>query len=301
MHQARIYASTDVEVTGKTRVFGIIGDPVSHSLSPLFQSRFAQQHDIDAVYVPLRVAEGQVETALAGLWASDIQGFNVTVPHKETVAGMVSLDTAAKLIGAVNTVCRGPDGWLGTNTDWQGVRDAMQSLDVDLQGAEVLLIGAGGTARAVLHALARGGAGRVYICNRSPDRLQQLVQHAAGAYAGLELCSVAWRKEDVESTAQACPLVINTTSIGLGEAGGGFPFEIDGNGAALDVVYTPDGLTPFVLAARQGGRRVIDGLPMLLAQGAASFDCWHGVRPDVASVMTWLEARLGRCRADRWQ
>ncbi|PJC70807.1 MAG: hypothetical protein CO017_03445, partial [Zetaproteobacteria bacterium CG_4_8_14_3_um_filter_59_5] len=81
MREARIYASTDVEVTGKTRVFGIIGDPVSHSLSPLFQSRFALLHDIDAVYVALRVAEGQVETALAGLWALDVQGFNVTVPH----------------------------------------------------------------------------------------------------------------------------------------------------------------------------------------------------------------------------
>jgi len=290
-----------VEVTGKTRVFGIIGDPVSHSLSPLFQSRFALLHDIDAVYVALRVAEGQVETALAGLWALDVQGFNVTVPHKETVAGMVKLDGAAHQIGAVNTVRRGPDGWQGGNTDWQGVRDALLHLGAQLESAEVLLIGAGGTARAVLHALAKGGAGRVHICNRSPQRLQELMLHATDTYPDTEFCELAWQKKDIEAVALHCPLVINTTSIGLGEAGVEFPFAIDGKGVALDAVYSPDGQTPFVRAAVRGGRRVVDGLPMLLAQGAASFDWWHGIRPDVASVMTWVEERLGRCRADRSQ
>jgi len=301
MQQARIYASTDVEVTGKTRVFGIIGDPVSHSLSPLFQSRFAQQHDIDAVYVPLRVAEGQVKTALDGFWASGIEGFNVTVPHKETVAGLVEMDDAARLIGAVNTVRRGPQGWQGANTDWQGVRDALHALQSDISGTEVLLIGAGGTARAVLHALAGEKAGCVWICNRSEQRLQDLLQHASDAYPGLDVHALAWDKGEIEAAAQHSPLVINTTSIGLGEAGQVFPFEIGGEGVALDVVYKEDGRTPFVLAARKGGRRVIDGLPMLLAQGAASFNWWHGVHPDVADVMTWLEARLGRCRADRLQ
>lgn len=301
MQQARIYASTDVEVTGKTRVFGIIGDPVSHSLSPLFQNRFALQHDIDAVYVPLRVVEGQVETALAGLWAADVQGFNVTVPHKETVAGLVKLDEAAQLIGAVNTVRRAADGWQGGNTDWQGVRDALHGLGARLEGMQVLLIGAGGTARAVLHALAQGGVRQVHICNRSPQRLHDLLQHAADTYPDMQACSLDWQRDAIEAMALNCPLLINTTSIGLGEAGDGFPFAIGGEGVALDAVYAPDGRTPFVLAAQRGGRRVIDGLPMLLAQGAASFDWWHGVRPDVASVMTWLEERLGRCRADRPQ
>jgi len=282
-------------------VFGIIGDPVSHSLSPLFQARFAAQHDIDVVYVPLRVAEEQVAVALDGLWAANVQGFNVTVPHKETVAAMVEKDSAAELIGAVNTVRRGADGWQGTNTDWQGVRDALHDLGARLDGEEALLIGAGGTARAVLHALAAGAVRRVSVCNRSPERLQGLMRHAAGAYPDLEVRELAWEKNAVEAHARQCAVVINTTSIGLGEAGEGFPFAIGGTGVALDAVYAADGQTPFVVSACRGGRRAVDGLSMLLAQGAASFAWWHGTQTDVPTVMMWIEERLGRCRADRPQ
>jgi len=290
-----------VEVTGKTRVFGIIGDPVSHSLSPLFQARFAAQRGIDAAYVPLRVASGQVAAALDGLWAANIQGFNVTVPHKETVAGMVEKDSAAQLIGAVNTVRRGVDGWQGTNTDWQGVRDALRALGSRLEGAEVLLIGAGGTARAVLHALAGEAVRRVSICNRSAERLQALISHAADAYPDLEVRELAWEKHAVEGHARQCSVVINTTSIGLGETMVEFPFAIAGEGVALDAVYVEDGRTPFVVAACRDGRRAADGLSMLLAQGAASFAWWHGMQVDVPPVMNWIEERLGRCRADRLQ
>ena len=177
----------------------------------------------------------------------------------------------------------------------------MHVLDARLEGAEVLLIGAGGTARAVLHALAQGKAGCVHICNRSAQRLDGLIQHAAHAYPDMKVSTVAWKKHDIETMACRCSLVINTTSIGLGEVGSGFPFDICGDGVALDVVYAPDGRTPFVESARRGGRRVIDGLPMLLAQGAASFEWWHGVHPDVADAMAWMESRLGRCRADQPQ
>jgi len=301
MDQLTFYASTNVEVTGITRVFGIIGDPVSHSLSPLFQARFAAQHDIDVVYIPLRVSQEQMAAALAGLWAVNIQGFNVTVPHKQTVAAMVEMDAAARLIGAVNTVRRGTEGWQGSNTDWQGARDALHSLGAQLAGADVLLIGAGGTARAVLHALAEEAVRCVYICNRSPERLSVLIRHAANVYPEMEVSEVAWEKKGIEACALRCPVIINTTSIGLDEADGPFPFAIGGVGVALDAVYTPDGRTPFVVAALQGGRRAVDGLPMLLAQGAASFHWWHHVRVEVAPVMMWMEERLGRCRADRLQ
>jgi len=282
-------------------VFGIIGDPISHSLSPIFQARFAAQHDIDVVYVPLRVMQEQVEAALAGLWATGFQGLNVTVPHKETVAAMVEKDTAAGLIGAVNTVRRATDGWQGTNTDWQGARDALQYLGARLTGADVLLIGAGGTARAVLHAMAAGAARRVFVCNRSPERLSVFMRHARDAYPGMEVSEVAWEKNGIEDCALHCPVIINTTSIGLDDADRTFPFAIGGEGVALDAVYSPDGQTPFVAAARKGGRRAVDGLPMLLAQGAASFDWWHGVRVEVAPVLKWMEERLGRCQADRLQ
>jgi len=301
MVQSTFYASTDVEVTGNTKVFGIIGEPVAHSLSPLFQARYAAQHDIDAVYIAMCVARENVARALDGLWAADVQGLNVTVPHKETVAAMVQADTAARLIGAVNTLRRGPQGWQGTNTDHEGIRYALlHELGVELQGLDVLLIGAGGTARAVLHALAAEKVKCVHVCNRSPDRLEGLIRHASEAYAGMEVRKVAWDQHGVEACALRCPLVINTTSIGL-DGGERFPFAIGGIGAALDAVYCPDGRTPFVEAASQGGRRVVDGLPMLLAQGAASFQWWHELQVEIPPVMAWMKERLGRCQLDKVQ
>jgi len=290
-----------MEVTGKTSVFGIIGDPVAHSLSPLFQARFAAQHGIDAVYVPLRVTAEHVAAALDGLWAANVQGLNVTVPHKESVAALVQADDAATAIGAVNTLRRGPHGWQGTNTDWQGVRDALHHLGGDLSGSEALLIGAGGTARAVLHALAAGSARQVHICNRSPERLSSLLRHASLTYPGMQINEVGWETPSVEACALRCPVVINTTSIGLEEPDTAFPFAIGGTGVALDAVYAPNGRTPFVTAAHQGGRTAFDGLPMLLAQGAASFEWWHGVQVEMETVMAWMEERLGRCRTDRLQ
>ena len=275
-------------------MFGIIGDPVAHSLSPLFQARFAELHGVDAVYVPLPVKADDVAVALEGLWAAGIRGLNVTVPHKERVYDRVQADADARVIGAVNTLRRGADGWQGANTDWQGVRHVIRLLEVDVSEGDVMLIGAGGTARAVLHALAGLGATRVLVCNRGDARLQALLQHAQASYPATELISVVWDKQQIEAAITRCPLVINTTSIGLGDADAVFPFVVEGPGAAMDAVYAPDGRTAFVMAARRGGRKAVDGLPMLLAQGAASFSWWHDIDVAVEPVLAWMEKRLKR-------
>jgi len=290
-----------VEVTGKTSVFGIIGDPVSHSLSPLFQARFAKQHGIDAVYVAWRVETADVATALAGLWAMGVQGFNVTVPHKQTVLKMVQADSDALAIGAVNTTRRGHDGWEGMNTDWRGIDSVLKHLRADVVNQDTLLIGAGGTARAVLHALAMGGAHQVYVCNRSDPRLNDFIQHAEHTYPDVSFERVNWNAAEVEARIRRCPLVINTTSFGLGDSDAVFPFQIAGDGLAVDVVYAPSGDTPFVVAGRKGGRKAVDGLAMLLAQGAASFDWWHHTQTEVGPVMTWMEQHLNRSEVARWR
>jgi len=106
--------------------------------------------------------------------------------------------------------------------------------------------------------------------------------------------AVAWDRAEVEAASEGASLLVNTTSIGLGEVPGAFPFELRGHGLAMDAVYRPDGKTPFVTAARHGGRRAVDGLPMLVAQGAASFRFWHGEKPDWHEALHWLEERLGR-------
>jgi len=287
-----------VEISGSTKVFGIIGDPVSHSLSPLFQHRFLEQSGIDALYVPFCVRKSDVASALEGLRAAGIEGLNITVPHKERVLRQVEADADALHIGAVNTIRRYRSGWQGTNTDWQGFRDVLRGMEIDTDGTEVLLFGAGGTARAVLHALVQGKIRKISICNRGEDRLRAFIRHAGEVYPKLAVTAVAWKQEAVAEVCDRVALMVNTTSIGLGGDGEYFPFHLSGDGVALDAVYARNGHTAFVYAAEQAGRRAVDGLPMLLAQGVSSFYYWHGIEPARMTVLRWLEERLGRGHAD---
>jgi len=287
-----------VLVSGNTKVFGIIGDPVSHSLSPLFQSRFLDLSGVDALYAPFCVKARDVTKALEGLWAAGVEGLNVTVPHKETVLSRVDADTDALCIGAVNTLRRHVFGWQGTNTDWQGFRDVLRGMEMDTGGTEVLLFGAGGTARAVLHALAREQVRKISICNRGEDRLHAFIRHVRETYPKLAVAAVPWKQAAVAEACDRVALMVNTTSIGLAGKNVPFPFHLSGGGVALDVVYTQDGHTAFVCAAGKGGYKAMDGLPMLLAQGATSFCYWHGIEPARMSALRWLEVRLGREPAD---
>lgn len=291
----RFYANEDVEISGNTKLFGIMGYPVEHSLSPLFQTLFLHQCDMDAVYVPFRVAPGQVKTALDGLWAIGVEGFNVTVPHKETVFQHVTADDDACCIGAVNTVRRSEDGWEATNTDWLGFTDVLAGLRAEMRGAEALIFGAGGTARAVLHAVARLGLRCLHVCNRNPARLDGFLTHASKNYPELKCSPVTWEQSAVSKACSASGLLVNTTSIGLNAPEQSFPFKLSGDGAAVDVVYKSDGQTPFCVSAKHAGRHATDGLPMLIAQGAASFVYWHmGAMPDRVSALHWMEQQLGR-------
>ena len=283
-----------MDINGSTKLYGIIGWPVSHSLSPQFQTHFLHQYGFDAAYLPFAVKPDLLDQALDGLWALGVEGFNITVPHKESVFRVIEPDADAQLIGAVNTVRRGDKGWLGSNTDWRGFLAVMKGMAVDVQAKDVLLFGAGGTAHAILHALSQTGLNKLYICNRNADRLEAFVTHARHAYPDVQCEAMTWQQQPVSEIAQRAALLINSTSIGLSE-NQVFPFKLSGHGAAIDVVYRADGKTAFCHAASATGRRVVDGLPMLIAQGAASFACWHGCAlPDFQPTLQWMENRLGR-------
>lgn len=284
-----------MEISGKTKLYGILGWPVSHSLSPVFQARFFGQYDLDAVYVPFAVPPDKIQQALDGLWAIGVEGANVTVPHKEVVNRWVAANEDAQLIGAVNSLRRTASGWEGCNTDWAGFRAAVRQFGTDFQGSEAVLFGAGGTARAVLHALADLGVARLHVWNRNPERLQAFLSHAQQAYPELQTVALAGQQPDVSTACSNAKLVVNCTSIGLGEEPAEFPFSIAGEGVAMDAVYRPDGATPFCEAARSAGRQAVDGLPMLIAQGAEAFAWWFdGRQPDWLETLQWMEGRLGR-------
>ncbi len=283
-----------MKIDGMTTTYGIIGWPVKHSLSPLFQSRFLSQNNINAVYLPFEVSPELLSQAVGGLWALGVQGFNVTVPHKERVFQMVEADADACRIGAVNTVRRGENGWQATNTDWCGFKAVIEGLGIDIEGENILLFGAGGTSRAVLHALAELNPGRVNICNRNPSRQASLIAAAKESYPNLNCEPVLWQQDAVAAGCRDSILLINTTSIGLTQ-GEDFPFKLSGPGVAIDAVYHPDGKTAFGEAAQEAGQLCVDGLPMLIAQGAAAFAWWHGCdSPDCSQTLVQMQASLGR-------
>ena len=260
-------------VSGATRVTGIIGWPVAHSLSPAMHNAAFSALDLDWTYVAFPVASDRVATALAGLAAAGVAGLNVTIPHKRAVVDACSsVSAAVEAIGAANTLI--PDGfggWRADNTDATGFARALdEAAPVEVEGKDVLLIGAGGAARAVAFALRERGA-RVRVANRTPARAAELGDPVPFVRAALE------------EIAREAVLVVNCTSLGL--HGDDIPHELPltslgPNSVAADIVYRPTG-TPWLAAAAARGARVVDGRGMLLHQGAAAFAQWTGVEPPV--------------------
>ncbi len=289
------------KINGQTSVYGIIGNPVRHSLSPLFQNHFIQTSQKNAVYLPFSVAPDDLESALAGLYASGVMGLNVTVPHKEQALAWVQADTDAQTIGAVNTLKHSAQGWLASNTDWQGFAAVLQGLQADVQQKPVLLFGAGGTSRAICHALHQQGAQHILLCNRGAARVEKLREHITQAYPNMRCALVAWEENAVAEATRACDVIINSSSIGL-DAADVFPFALQGGGVAIDAVYQTNGETAFVRAARQAGYLAVDGLPMLITQGMASFAFWHEqgqatpctILPEKLLALQWVEQQLTR-------
>jgi len=284
-----------MQITGETAVYGIVGSPVEHSLSPIFQAHFVQQSGMNAVYVPYHVNGVDLATAMRGLLAIGVQGVNVTVPYKEAVLPYVHADDDVLRIGAANTLKVSDQGWRAYNTDWKGVSAVMQGTGLILQGATILLFGAGGTARAVLHAAHHQNIATVKICNRSSERAYALIEHARLAYPEMHCEWIAWDQLAVDQASAQSLLLLNTTSIGL-DGHQTFPFVLSGEGWAMDAVYHPSGSTAFTRAAMTSrGERVVDGLPMLVAQGACSFEIWHPeVKLDMVEALLWMMKTLKR-------
>jgi len=281
----------NMQISGSTQVYGIVGFPVTHSLSPLFQQFFIKESTMDACYIPFSVKPESLKQSLKGLCASGVAGLNITIPHKKYAFDVSKPDVIAQTIGAVNTLKNTGDEWLSCNTDHVGVAATLQGLQSDL--ADVLLLGAGGTAYAIVHALAGLGCKRLTIVNRTRSRAEDLQHHIGVHYPALDCAVIDWQQNSVGAASDQATTCIHCTSIGL-HGDDSFPFLLTGKGTAMDAVYRPDGDTAFCRAVKKT-RRCTDGLPMLIAQGAASFAWWHDcATPDCMPCMQWLEQRLAR-------
>ncbi len=260
-------------ISAATRVTGIIGWPVAHSLSPVMHNAAFRALGLDWVYVAYPVAPEQVHDAVTGLAAAGVAGLNVTIPHKQSVLSRCSgVSVAATAIGAANTLIPdGDGGWRADNTDAPGfLRAVDEAAPVTVTGRRVLVIGAGGAARAVVFAL-RGRGAEVSVANRTAVRARELGD------------PVGFTRAELDAAAADSVMVINCTSLGLdGDLiPPELPLDVLGpEHVVVDVVYRPGG-TPWLAAAEARGARVVDGLGMLLHQGAAAFVQWTGVEPPI--------------------
>jgi shikimate dehydrogenase len=270
-----------VTPTARTRVFALLGDPVSHSLSPRIQNAALRAADLDGVYVALRASADDLAGLLVAL-ARAGGGGNVTVPHKPLAARTVERRTATvDATGACNTFWLEDGRVCGDNTDVEGVSAAVRTLlGRSAKGARVLVLGAGGSARAVVHALATDGADGIVILNRTVQRAEELARLGG---AGKTVVSTAASVDAVRG--ERFDLVVNTTSLGL-RADDPLPLSPEAGvsfDAALDLVYSVDG-TPWVHALRRRGVPAADGTEVLLRQGAAAFRRWWGVDAPVDAM-----------------
>jgi shikimate dehydrogenase len=277
-----------MNVTSSTRVLVLLGDPVRHSLSPVIQNVACNEAGMDGVYVAVRCDAGDLEGFMHGLSRAG-GGGNVTIPHKEKAAAVVDVPSdAVRRTGACNTFWGGEDGRVhGDNTDVDGFRRALRNfIHGSPQGIRVLLLGAGGAARATLMGLLEEGAEEVVLLNRSKERARAVARRIGG-----EKARVANLATDLRG--QSFDLVVNSTSLGLSPHDPvPFDFELLTRvGGAMDLVYSPEP-TPFMQAAEKFGIRVADGRDMLVQQGAVAFERWWDVPAPLEAMEKALEEAI---------
>lgn len=266
-------------IDGKTRTCGLIGNPVEHTMSPAIHNTLAKRREHNLVYVPFLVEEGQVDTAVKGAYALNILGMNVTVPYKsEVIQSLAEVDTLAAQIGAVNTLVRTEGGYKGYNTDMLGLHRAMLEDGVQIEGEEIILLGAGGAARAVAYLCASKGATRVYMLNRTRTKAEEVAAEVNQA-VGKEII-VPMLLSDYTKLPDKKFLAIQGTSVGLAP----HDDEVVIEDAAFyqkihtgyDLIYRPF-TTRFMKLVQEAGGKAYNGLKMLLYQGIIAYELWNEV------------------------
>jgi shikimate dehydrogenase len=291
-------------ISGHTALAGVLGDPVRHSLSPAMHNAALAELGLDWVYLALPVATEQLETVVRGLDAVACRGLNITLPHKQAVAQLCrSLSPLAERVGAVNTLVRHPQGgWLGDNTDVEGFLAPLRASDSPWQHKRAVVLGCGGSARAVVAGLVELGCGAIQVAGRNAISLEALLGPCRGWAPQLQgLSWPATGPELAHALAQA-DLVVHTTPVGMASASDPaaarrYPLtaaELEAlrpGSIVYDLIYTPRP-TALLQAASARGCQSLDGLEMLVQQGAASLRQWTGL--DAVPVAAMRAAALAQ-------
>jgi shikimate dehydrogenase len=264
-------------ISGKTRVCGVIGEPIEHTLSPTMHNAAFQALGLDYVFLAFRVKSAEVEAAVNGMRALNIRGLNVTMPHKTAIINHLDrVDLSAQIVNSVNTVLNKENLLFGFNTDGVGAVRALKENGVELKGRKVLLLGAGGAARAIAYALAKE-ADELAVLNRTVKQAQALAKLLEKSF-NKKIAAGSLSPSDMQTNLQDSDILINATSIGMKPKPEDTPVAsklLRKNLAVMDIVYNPLE-TKLSKDARAAGAKVVSGVEMLIYQGAASFEIWTG-------------------------
>ena len=281
-------------ITGHTKIVGVIGAPVEHSRSPQMHNAALTKAGLDYVYVPFHVAEDAVAEAMYGFKALNVVGINVTLPHKQAVIPfLTSISREAELIGAVNTLTFTDEGIHGENTDAPGFLRALEETGASVPvGKDVVVLGAGGSARAIVVALALAGVRSVVIANRTVSKAVALADELSKKInvqeeIGHKTILKGMRLQDsrLPDTVIGCALLVNTASSSMDTTHPLLinPNWLQPNTIVYDIVYTPP-MTTLLTTAAEKGCEIVGGLGMLVHQGAIAFERWTGVEPCVNTM-----------------
>ena len=283
-----------MQITGKTKIVGVIGDPVEHSHSPQMHNAAFVELGLNYVYVPFHIQPDALPAAIEGFKAINVVGLNVTIPHKQAVIPFLDeISREVELIGAVNTLTFENGRIKGDNTDGLGFLEGMRETGLELpQGESALVIGAGGSARAVIVALSSIGLETIFIANRTTSKAIKLAEGLSDTI-GTPIHGIGLDDPQLAEIVNGVALVVNTASVGMDISR---PPLINAEWlrpqtAVYDIVYTPPE-TRLLLAAAERGCHTIQGLGMLVYQGAIAFEKWTKVTPPVKTMKQILQQAL---------
>ncbi|QED48713.1 shikimate dehydrogenase [Cytobacillus dafuensis] len=273
------------------KLFAVLGDPIAHSMSPAMHNDLFSIYGMDAHYHPFHVKRGSLEEAIKGLKAIGIAGFNITVPHKETIIPLLDeIDPLAKSIGAVNTVVNVNGKLIGYNTDGSGyVKGLIEEFPL-INDKNVLIIGAGGAARAIYFTMAEAGVRRVDISNRTVSKAEVIVEECP--YAAN---SNVYGMNEAENILGEYDLIIQTTPKGMAPDSFELPLSLHNlnrDTFVSDIIYNPLE-TKFLGEAKKKGARIQNGLNMFVFQGALAFEKWTGIFPETSRMKANILTQLG--------
>lgn len=284
-----------MQITAKTKLVGIFGYPISHSLSPVIHNAAFKVAGLDFVYVAFPVKPSLLNEAVKAIRALEIVGVNVTVPHKkEIIKFLDEVSPEAEKIGAVNTVVNLGGKLKGYNTDFRGFLESLKLRGVSLEGKKVLLIGAGGAALAIAFALLEGKIDTLFLINRTSERLKEVVERLTRFFPEKRIKIADYEKRNSLSFKGEVDILINATSLGMKEKDPP-PISLDGFSSTLyvyDVVYNRE--TELLKGARKRKMRYQDGFDMLIFQAAAAFGIWTGKKAPTGTMREVAKSFLGK-------